>query len=56
MLLVHVHAALFTAWVLLFVVQTAFIAQRRITLHRKLGIAGAVLAAAMVTAVTAVDM
>jgi hypothetical protein len=46
--LVYVHGALFTAWVLLFIVQTALIAGRRVTAHRRLGIAGAVLAAAMI--------
>ena len=46
--LVHVHAALFTAWVLLFVVQTSLVASRRVTVHRRMGVAGAVLAAAMV--------
>jgi hypothetical protein len=46
--LVHVHGALFTAWVLLFVVQTGLVAGRRIAVHRRLGVAGAVLAAAMV--------
>lgn len=47
---VHAHAALFTAWVLLFIIQTALIASRRVAVHRRLGIAGAVLAAAMVVA------
>lgn len=46
----HVHGALFTAWVLLFIVQTALISNRRVAVHRRLGIAGAVLAAAMVVA------
>lgn len=46
----HVHGALFTAWVLLFVVQTALISSRRVAVHRRLGMAGAVLAAAMVAA------
>lgn len=46
----HVHGALFTAWVLLFIVQTALISSRRVAVHRRLGIAGAVLAAAMVAA------
>jgi hypothetical protein len=46
--LVHVHGALFTAWVLLFVVQTALVASRRVATHRRLGVAGAGLAAAMV--------
>jgi hypothetical protein len=46
--MMHVHATLFTSWVLLFIVQTALVAGRRVALHRKLGVAGAVLAAAMV--------
>jgi hypothetical protein len=46
--LVHMHAALFTAWVCLFVVQTLLVAGRRVSLHRRLGAAGAVLAAVMV--------
>jgi hypothetical protein len=50
--LVHVHAALFTAWVLLFVIQTALVASHRIAVHRRLGVVGAVLAAAMVLAGT----
>jgi hypothetical protein len=50
--LVHVHGALFSAWVLLFIVQTALISSRRVAVHRRLGVAGAVLAAAMVTAGT----
>lgn len=48
--LVHLHGALFTAWVLLFIVQTALIASRRVAVHRRLGVAGAVLALAMVVA------
>jgi hypothetical protein len=47
---VHAHAAFFTTWVVLFIVQTALVANRRVAVHRKLGIAGAVLAAAMVVA------
>jgi hypothetical protein len=50
--LVHVHGALFTTWVLLFIVQTTLIASRRVAVHRRLGVAGAVLAAAMVVAGT----
>jgi hypothetical protein len=51
--LVHLHAALFTAWVLLFLTQTALVAARRVAVHRRLGVAGGVLAAAMVAAGTA---
>jgi hypothetical protein len=46
--LVHLHGALFTAWVLLFIIQTALVASRRVAVHRRLGIAGAVLAASMI--------
>jgi hypothetical protein len=46
--LAHLHGALFTGWVVLFIVQTALIASRRVKVHRRLGIAGAVLAAGMV--------
>jgi hypothetical protein len=47
-LLVHVHAMLFSAWVLLFIAQTTLVAQSRVAVHRRLGIAGGVLAALMV--------
>jgi hypothetical protein len=47
---VHAHGALFTAWVLLFVAQTALVSTRRVAVHRRLGVAGAVLAAGMVIA------
>ena len=50
--LVHVHGALFTAWVVLFIVQTALVASRRVAVHRRLGVAGAGSAAAMVVAGT----
>ena len=46
--LLHVHGALFTTWVVLFFVQTALVASRRVAMHRRLGIAGAGLAAAMI--------
>jgi hypothetical protein len=44
----HVHGAIFTAWVMLFMVQTWLVAADRTDLHRKLGVFGAMLAAAMV--------
>jgi len=50
---VHVHGALFTAWVLLFVVQTSLVAANRTALHRRLGVVGAVLALTMVATGTA---
>jgi hypothetical protein len=43
--LYQVHGALFAAWVALLVVQTSLVAGRRIDIHRKLGVAGAALAA-----------
>jgi FtsH-binding integral membrane protein len=43
--LYQLHGALFTAWVVLLVAQTALVAGRRTDLHRNLGIAGVVLAA-----------
>lgn len=53
---VRLHAALFTAWVLLFLVQTALVATHRVAIHRRMGIAVAVLAAAMVAVGTAVAL
>jgi hypothetical protein len=44
-LLVHLHAAAMSCWILLFIAQAALIATGRVGLHRKLGVAGAVLAA-----------
>ena len=47
-MLVHAHAVLFSSWVLLFIVQTALVAQHKVAVHRRLGIAGAALAGAMI--------
>ena len=52
--LVHVHGALFTAWVVLFIVQAALVASGRVAVHRRLGVAGGLLAAAMMTAGTTI--
>jgi hypothetical protein len=41
------HGLVFTSWVVLFVVQTALVASRRVAVHRRLGTAGVVLAAMM---------
>jgi hypothetical protein len=46
--LLHLHGFVFTSWFVLFLVQTRLIAARRIGLHRRLGVAGVILAAAMV--------
>jgi hypothetical protein len=45
--LYHVHGALFSAWIALLVAQTSLVAAGRTDIHRTLGIAGAVLAAAV---------
>ncbi len=47
-MLLHLHGAVFTLWVLLLVAQPAFIARGSVKLHRKIGGLGAGLAAAMV--------
>ena len=44
----HLHGVVFTAWVLLLVIQTTLISAGRVGLHRRLGVAGAVLAALVV--------
>jgi hypothetical protein len=46
--LLKLHGAVMTAWLLLLVTQTAFIAARRVTWHRRLGIVGTILAALLV--------
>jgi len=46
--LVHAHGLVFTAWLLLFCTQTTLVAGDRVATHRKLGIAGVVLAIIMV--------
>jgi len=43
--LYQLHGAVFTAWIVLLVAQTALVGQGRSDIHRKLGVAGAVLAA-----------
>jgi hypothetical protein len=43
--LYHVHGAVFTSWILLFAVQTSLVAGQRTDIHRRLGVAGAILAA-----------
>jgi hypothetical protein len=46
--LLHVHGLVFTAWLVVFLVQTRLVAGRRIAAHRKLGYASLTLAAAMI--------
>jgi hypothetical protein len=46
--LLHLHGLVFTAWLVLFLAQTILVAAKRTNIHRRLGIAGAVLAVLMV--------
>lgn len=46
--LVHAHGVVMTLWVVLFIVQVRLVAMGRRELHRKLGVAGAALAVAIV--------
>jgi hypothetical protein len=42
--MIHLHAAVFTIWMALFLVQVGLVAAHRVQLHRKLGIASAIFA------------
>jgi FtsH-binding integral membrane protein len=55
--IVHIHGAVFSTWMILLVVQTGLISTGRVEWHRKLGVAGFVLACGMVLTVllTAAD-
>jgi len=46
--IIHVHGALFSSWIILLIVQTAFVSVRRVDLHKKLGLFGFGLACLMV--------
>jgi hypothetical protein len=46
--LLHLHGVVFTSWLVLLLAQTALVAANRTRLHRRLGVAGAVLAALMI--------
>jgi hypothetical protein len=47
-LLVHIHGAAFTLWIILFIAQISLVSARRVDLHRWLGLLGFVLAAVMI--------
>jgi hypothetical protein len=47
-LLIHVHGAAFTLWMVLLIVQTALISAKQVRVHRTLGMGGFGLAVAMV--------
>ena len=51
--IVRLHAALFTTWVLLFIVQTSLVARHRVAVHRRLGVAVGTLAGLMIVVGTA---
>jgi FtsH-binding integral membrane protein len=46
--IIHVHGALFSCWILLLLAQTSLVSAGRVDIHRRLGIAGFVLACLMV--------
>jgi FtsH-binding integral membrane protein len=47
-LVIHLHGAIFTAWILLLIAQTSLVSAGRVDIHRKLGIAGMFWACLMV--------
>jgi hypothetical protein len=47
-LLVHLHGAVFSAWIILFIIQSSLVSAGNVRLHRKLGVLGAVIAGLMV--------
>lgn len=46
--ILHLHGLIFSSWIILLITQTALIAGKRIDIHRRLGVAGAVIASLMV--------
>lgn len=42
-LILHIHAIVFSGWVVLFITQSALVRASKVTLHRRLGIFGAIL-------------
>jgi len=47
-LIIHLHGAAFSCWILLLVTQTSLVSTGRVDIHRRLGIAGFLLACFMV--------
>jgi hypothetical protein len=47
-LLVHIHGAVFSSWILLLITQIALVSTGRVDIHRRLGLAGFALACLMV--------
>jgi hypothetical protein len=54
--IIHVHAAIFTSWLAFYVTQTTLVLNGKTTVHRRLGIAGAVLAVLMLVVGTATSI
>jgi FtsH-binding integral membrane protein len=54
--IVHLHAVVFTSWLALFVAQTTLVLSGRTAVHRRLGVAGVVLAALMLVVGTTTAM
>src|ERR1700747_3330308 len=52
-LLVHIHGAAFTLWIVLFITQISLVTARRVDIHRRLGLLGFVLAIVMIVLGTA---
>jgi hypothetical protein len=46
--IIHIHGAIFSCWILLLITQTSLVAAGRTDIHRRLGIAGFLLACLMV--------
>lgn len=46
--IIHVHGAVFSCWILLLIAQTSLVSAGRVDIHRRLGIAGFMLACLMV--------
>ena len=57
-LIVHLHGAVFSCWILLLVTQTSLISAGRVDIHRRLGVAGFLLACLMIVlgVLTATDL
>jgi len=47
-LIIHIHGAVFTSWILLLFAQTSLVAAGRVDLHRRLGVLGFILACLVV--------
>jgi FtsH-binding integral membrane protein len=47
-LIIHVHGALFSSWIVILIAQTSLVSAGRVDIHRRLGLAGFFVAAVMV--------